>query len=356
MGHEAEPRSVMSDVAPALALIAKSRNPILLVDAVDLAAAAAAVRFARHANAKLDHTHASHFAPLMEHGFVSAAPGEIHQRADVVMWIGTAHEHLETDESARRLRTSNNKHPRKNIWLGEAPSNLNTNNDTHFNFGNHDLIESLGLLRAVLNKRPVTVDDKVRQTIETCIQSLKDARFGVVSFAAGALSFLEQTNLMGLVDDLSSDTRWVTCPVGLAAGQSELARMSLALTGLTVPLSFIDGRAQHDPVLFNAQSCMDRGEVDLLIWLSNSETALPQQQFNVSEVLTLTPHATAPIANAHHISIGAAGIDHAALIEPQELGAIVALTPAKPQTQKPTAADVLNAFADHFETPGGKQP
>ena len=153
--------------------------------------------------------------------------------------------------------------------------------------------------------------------------------------------------LAGLVEDLSVTTRWTALPLGTPAGQSELIRMSLALTRLPPPLSFAKAIAQHDPWLYGAANIMKRGESDLVVWVSASERPLPDWIGKAPRIAVISSHRQPLRGATVQIETGIAGVDHAAIIEPSELGAFAAIHPAK-QSSRPSAASVLRAMTSQF--------
>ncbi len=355
MGQSSKPSHISIDASGALALITECHNPTLVIDAVDVAGAVAAVNLAKAANIRLDHAVPSHLAPLQEVGFISTMPGEALERSDVVLWVGPATEALKTDETARRLLDDkisvgdNANQKRKHLCLTASSEHPLDDRITTLNFGDRPLIETLGLLRARVNGRPIAVNEDAITQIGAAIEALKSAKYGVAVFCAGKLSFLEQTNLMGLVDDLSSETRWSLLPTNLPPGQAELSRITLALTGLTVPLAFHKGRAQHDAYLHGISETLARGETDLIIWVSSSQRAIPPYLLSRAKTIAITAHNTTPANVAAHVRIGIAGVDHAAVLEAPELGSLVSVTPIEANSNHPPAAEVLNTLSAHFD-------
>ncbi|MGH1418122.1 MAG: hypothetical protein ACRBCJ_04620 [Hyphomicrobiaceae bacterium] len=338
--------------ADAADLIANSCNPTLVIDAIDMAGARAAIELAKAAGLKLDHAESAHFAPMQEIGFITTMPGEAVERGDMILWVGSTGDLLKTDETARRLFNNpisvgaNAGKKRKQLTIAPHGNHPPDHDDiTVLDLGDRPLIETLSMLRARANGRPIAVDGEIQKQIDNAVETLKSAHYGIVAFCAGELSFLEQSHLMGLVDDLSAETRWSLLPLKLAPGQSELTRMTLALTGLVVPLSFHQGRAQHDAKLYGVYETLARGETDLIIWVSASQRTLPRELSNAGKVITITTSTTPPTGVTAHIQIGAAGIDHDGILEAPELGSLVCVSPVKEISDLPTAADALGALA-----------
>ncbi len=357
MGQASRPLNLSVDTSAAVALITESCNPTLIIDAIDLAGAAAAVNLAKVASMRVDHAAQDHLAPLQELGFLGTMPGEAGLRADMVLWIGATSHFIETDEAARRLLfdqdnlSESKKTPRRHFCIAAPAQSPSENRIKQIPIGDRPLLDTLGLLRARVKAHPTSIETSTQDDIDAVVAELKSAKYGVAVFAAGHLSFLEQTNLMGLIDDLSSETRWTLLPLDQPVGQAELARMTLALTGLITPLAFLGDRARHDAYLYSAEQSIARGETDLVIWLSSSTTAIPPRFLGAPNTIAITAHDTAPSGADTHIRIGIPGVDHPAILEPAELACAVAITPSQTNSaHPPTAADVLYAIAEHATT------
>lgn len=313
----------------------RSRCGLLLIDAIDLAGADAAVQFCNAAGFVLDHCRPSHLPALQEHGFVTTMPGEAFERADVVLTVGPMDRCLKTDETLQRLTNQDDPKTRTQVSL-QSPNDKSPS---------LDLLELIGCTRALVGDRPARLDDVTNDRLSQLVETCKDAAYGVALFDAQALSFVEQVSLMALIDELSTETRWTLLPIGIAPGQTELARMTLARTGQIVPMQFKAGRAHHDANIFGAENLLARSECDLVIYVSSNAYQLPNSlALQNASLITITSEKTPPPGSQHHIQVGVAGVDYPALLEPPELGSVVSIAPTQTNSDHPTIAAVLTAM------------
>lgn len=333
-----------ADFNAATAAIAKflgaSRQPLIVIDAIDLAGAAAAIDLARASAAVLDHAEPTNVRLMQDQGWLGTTQGEAVLRADAVLLMGSLSPNLTNDEAFRKLTE---RPGRALYYIGPKSTAPNVAGLNVIDTGNAPAFETVGTLRALVAGRPVAASEALAGYAE----KLKSAKYGVAAFSSGALDELTGFALAGLIEDLSVTTRWTALPLGIASGQGELIRMSLALTRLPPPVSFVKSVAQHDPWLFGAANIVKRGEADLVVWASASERPVPDWVSKAPRVVVISSHRQPLRGVGAQIETGVAGVDHAAIIEPAELGTFAAITPAK-QSSRPTAASVLRAITSEF--------
>lgn len=345
----AERDSVVSAIADRLKAAA---NPLIVVDAIDLAGAAEIVELARSANAVLDHSAASNIAFLQEQGWLGTTPGEAGIRADAVLLVGPLSDSIATDEAFRRLC---NEHPTRTFrYIGSEPppsaiASLVSKGLAGSDVGQISLTALLGAVRAHVAGH--ALDHANAAAIGQLGDWMTGAKYGVAVFATGALDDLEGHALSGLLDDLSLKTRWNALPLAVPAGQNELIRMSSSLTGLPVPATLNNRQADHDRWRYSARQVIERGEADCVLWISSSTTALPDWLTGGPELIVVSAHDQS-VSNARvQAKIGIAGVDYPAIIEPAELGAFAAITTPDGSSDG-SAACIIGAIRKRLETNG----
>lgn len=327
-------------VAAIAKTLASSRNPLIIVDAIDLAGAASAVELARLAGAALDHAEPSNVKLMQQQGWIGTTPGEAGLRCDAVLFVGPLSPALPNDEAYRKLAAASRVH----YYVGPAATAPAVDGIIVLDTGNAPAFEALGLLRALVGGRKVAEPPAaLREAAET----FKAAKYGVVAFSSGALDDLSGMSVAGLVEDLSATTRWTALPLGMPAGQGELIRMSLALSRLPPPVSFSRGQPAHDPWLYGGAQMLRRGEVDTVVWVASSERSLPDCLNKAARVVVISSHRQPLRGVALQVETGVAGVDHAAIIEPPELGAFTALSPAR-TSSRVSVASVLRAISNEL--------
>lgn len=332
-GKEADFNAATAAIAKALGA---SRQPLLIIDAIDLAGAAAAVTLARAAGSVLDHAEATNVRLMQDQGWIGTTQGEAVLRSDAVLLTGPLAPGLAHDEAFRKLT---DRPGRALYYIGPGATAPNLPGLNLIDTGNASALEVIGILRALVAGRPVKAD----QTMVGYAEKLKSAKYGIAAFSTGALDDLTGFALAGLIEDLSATTRWTALPLGTPSGQSELIRMCLGLTRLPPPLSFARSIAQHDPWLYGAADILKRGESDFVLWVAASERPIPDWVSRAPRLAAVSSHRQPLRGVALQVETGVPGVDHAAILEPAELGAFAALRPATEST-RPTAAAVLQAI------------
>lgn len=329
-------------VATIAKMLGASRNPLILVDAIDLAGAVAAVELARAAEATLDHAEPSNVRLMQDQGWLATTPGEAVLRGDTILFVGPLSPALADDETHRKLSSPRNG--RKHYYLGPSATAPTIPGITVIDSGNAPAFETIGVLRALVAGRKIPAPS---EALVQVAETLKASKYGIATFSSGALDDLTGMALAGLVEELSSTTRWTALPLGTAAGQAELIRMSLALTRLPPPLNFAHSIAAHDPWLYGAANLLQRGEADAVLWVASSERPLPDAVAKAPRVAVISAHRQPLRGVGVQIESGVAGVDHPAIIEPPELGAFAALNPAKSSSRAPIAS-ILRAITNEL--------
>lgn len=335
-----------SGIEKAAALLEQSRAPVVVVNRVDLAGAAAAIALAQKAGAVLDHAAPTGLGPSQEQGTLGTVPGEAYLRADLVIVAGPITDTLSQDAAFVRLTTPSPTRSVVRLGSAEATGGLLSSAE-NFRLDGLELVAQLGVLNALAQGRPVNLDD--RQTLEATRfveQRMTQAKYGVFVFAPDAIDAHAQFMMMALANVLSAETRWSVLPLGRPAGQAELIRMCQALTGLPPPLSFAGRRPVHDPLLYRAVDVIGRRETDAILWVSACEEVPPDWISGVP-LAAVTARPDAILAASAQINIGQPGIDYPALTE----GALTGVVTAHAQTSqvsKASAAQVIEAIAQQF--------
>ncbi len=333
-------------IEKAAALLGQSRAPVVVVNRVDLAGAAAAVTLARQAGVILDHAAPTGIGPTQEQGTLGTVPGEAYLRADVVIVAGPITDTLAHDAAFRRLATPSSKRTVIRLGNTETTGGLFASAES-FSLGGQDLREQLGVLNALCQGRPVNLDDGSAAEAGRFVEErLNQAKYGVFVFAPDAIDAHAQFAMMSLANALSGETRWSVLPLGRPAGQAELIRMCQALTGLPPPLSLASVRPVHDQLLYRAPDVIKRGEADAIVWISACEQVLPDW-INGVPLAAITARPDAILAASAQISIGKPGIDHAALSEDALTGFVTAHAQTSP-VSKASAAQVIEAICEEL--------
>lgn len=172
---------------------------------------------------------------------------------------------------------------------------------------------------------------------------LKGARYGVVTWMAGAFDFADAELLVqsiaDLVRDVNQTTRCAALP--LAGGDNVIGANQVCTwqTGVPLRTNFGSGVPQHDPRLYATSRLVDEGEVDALVWVSTFRP-LPPPAAELPTVVIATPGGLPVRMPEVFIPVATPGIDRAGDIFRTD--SVVALPLAKLRTGRfPSAGDVL---------------
>jgi formylmethanofuran dehydrogenase subunit B len=185
---------------------------------------------------------------------------------------------------------------------------------------------------------------------------LKVARYGVVTWMAGAFAFagadLLVQSIADLVRDVNQTTRCAALP--LAGNDNVIGANQVCTWQVGVPLrtSFGSGVPQHDPRLYATPRLVDEDEIDALVWIS-AFRPLPPPASEVPTVVIAAPGAPPARTPEVFIPVGTPGIDHAGDIFRTD--AVVALPLAKLRANRfPSAGDVLARIDRALRDGGGE--
>jgi formylmethanofuran dehydrogenase subunit B len=218
------------------------------------------------------------------------------------------------------------------------------------------LPEAVAALRCFVNGRPVgdaAAADVAVADLRRLADGLKSARYGVVTWMAGAFDFANAELLVQSVADLVRDVNQTTrcAALPLAGADNVIGANQVCIWQAGVPLrtNFGSGVPQHDPRLYATSRLLADGEIDALVWISTFRP-LPPPAAELPTVVIATPGAPPARRPEVYIPVGMPGIDHAGDIFRTD--SVVALPLAKLRTGRfPSAADVL-ARIDRM-LPGG---
>jgi formylmethanofuran dehydrogenase subunit B len=191
-----------------------------------------------------------------------------------------------------------------------------------------------------------------RRNIDSVLEVLRSARFGVVVWSPSDLNRLSIEMLAGLVGDLNRTTRFASLE---APSRDDLAGAHLAMTWLTgfpSRVSFAKPDPVHDPWRFDADRLAHTGEIDLAFWISPHHDGWPTWASKVP-IIALTGRAASERNGAQiAIGVGRPGHDHDAIAVSPATGGFTLLPAAKPSCS-PSVADIIGAIETALGTPKG---
>jgi formylmethanofuran dehydrogenase subunit B len=249
-----------------------------------------------------------------------------------------------------------NVNQRQVIYLGKAPSgNASTSpaGQTAQILSCEDgvLPEVVVVLRALIKGQPIqatTVGGIAISVLQALADSLKVAKYGVVTWAAGALGTNSHAELVvqtvsEMIKDINDQgSRCSGLPLAGKEGDLTANQVCGWTTGYPARVNFARGYPEYDPYRYDTKLMIANGEADALIWV---------QAFNSNAVPPVVDIPTIVIGRCGmsftkepdvFIPVGTPGIDHTG--HAYRTDNVVAIRLKKLRDSGlPTTADVLAA-------------
>ncbi|MDD5579836.1 MAG: formylmethanofuran dehydrogenase subunit B [Methylobacter sp.] len=356
-------------VAKAAALLKDTNQPVIGGCATDVNGMRALLALADRSGAVVDNMNFTNarrnFLALQDSGWINTTLAEVKNRCDLLLVVGVDleafaprfFEHYLWNEESMFLDDTGK---REVIYLGKAPSGNASTSPTGqkaqvFECGVADLPEVVAVLRALVKGNPIRVESTggvAVADLQAIADKLKAAKYSVVTWAAGALTYnqaeLTVQTLSEMVKDLNSqNTRSSGLPLAGKEGDQTANQVCGWTTGYPARTRFSRGYPEYDPYLNDANFLLDNGEADALVWV---------QAFNAGAVPPVTDLPTIVVGRSgmtfeHEpdvfIPVGTPGIDHAG--HAYRMDNVVAIRLKKLRDSGlPSTAQVLSAIEQAF--------
>ncbi|PPD40396.1 MAG: formylmethanofuran dehydrogenase subunit B [Methylobacter sp.] len=356
--------SLEAAVAKAADLLKGTKLPVIGGCATDVNGMRGLLALADRCGAVVDNMNfvgaRNNFLALQDSGWMNTTLAEVKNRCDLLLVVGTDLEAFAPRFFERYLWTEamflEDTSQRQVIYLGKAPSGVASTspNGTKAHVlecATTDLPEVMAVLRALVKKQPIraaTVAGIAVSELQTIANQLKAAKYGVVTWAAGALAYsqaeLTVQMLSEMVKDLNDqNVRCSGLPLAGKEGDQTANQVCGWTTGYPARTRFSRGYPEYDPFLNDSRDLLANGEADVLVWV---------QAFNPVSVPPVTDLPTIVVGRSGmtftkepdvFIPVGTPGIDHAG--HAYRMDNVVAIRLKKLRDSGlPSTADVLNAI------------
>ena len=352
-------------IAKAAALLKDTRLPVIGGCATDVNGMRGLLALADRCGAVVDNINftgaRNNFLALQDSGWMNTTLAEVKNRCDFLLVVGTDLEvfaprfferYLWNKESMFLDDTSQ----RSVIYLGKAPSGDASTSPSGqkaqvFECAIEDLPEVVAVLRALVKGRPIRATSVCGITVadlQSIADKFKAAKYGVVTWAAGALAYPQAELTVQTVSEMIKDindqnTRCSGLPLAGKDGDQTANQVCGWTTGYPARTRFSVGYPEYDPFLNDSNVLLANGEADALVWV---------HAFNVKAVPPITAMPTIVVGRsgmifakepAVFIPVGTPGIDHAG--HAYRMDNVVAIRLKKLRDSGlPSTADVLNAI------------
>ncbi len=358
--------ATLSDaVDKAAGILAGSRQPVIGGCATDVNGMRALLAVADRCGAVVDNINFNaarrNFLALQDEGWMTTTLAEIKNRCDLLVVVGVDLEgfaprfferYLWNPEAMFVEQTAS----RQIVYIGKAPTgSAATSPDgrepTVLACDDQDLPDVMAVLAALVKQQPVQVESVAGiavAALQQLAEQLKNAKYGVMTWAAGALNFnqaeLTVQTICTIVKDINDQgTRCSGFPLGGKEGDQTANQVCGWTTGFPARIRFSRGYPEYDPFMNDSQIMLNNGEADALVWV---------QAFNSSALPPETDLPTIVIGRSGmsfdrepdvFIPVGTPGIDHSG--HAYRLDNVVAIRLKKLRDSGlPTTAEALNAI------------
>ncbi|MDD5273329.1 MAG: formylmethanofuran dehydrogenase subunit B, partial [Methylovulum sp.] len=208
-------------VARAAALLKDTKLPVIGGCATDVNGMRGLLALADHCGAVVDNMNfvgaRNNFLALQDSGWMNTTLAEVKNRCDVLLVVGTDLEAFAPRFFERYLWTDAmfvaDSSQRQVIYLGKAPSGSastspNGNPAQVFECATADLPEVMAVLRALVKKQPIRsacVAGLAVADLQGIADQLKAAKYGVVTWAAGALAYSQAELTVQTLSEMIKD-------------------------------------------------------------------------------------------------------------------------------------------------------
>ncbi len=356
--------SLEAAVAKAADLLKGTKLPVIGGCATDVNGMRGLLALADRCGAVVDNMNfvgaRNNFLALQDSGWMNTTLAEVKNRCDLLLVVGTDLEAFAPRFFERYLWTEamflEDTSQRQVIYLGKAPSGVASTspNGTKAHVlecATVDLPEVMAVLRALVKKQPIRAESVAGIAVadlQAIADQLKAAKYGVVTWAAGALAYsqaeLTVQMLSEMVKDLNDqNVRCSGLPLAGKEGDQTANQVCGWTTGYPARTRFSRGYPEYDPFLNDSRELLANGEADALVWV---------QAFNPVSVPPVTDLPTIVVGRSGmtftkepdvFIPVGTPGIDHAG--HAYRMDNVVAIRLKKLRDSGlPSTADVLNAI------------
>ncbi len=356
--------SLTEAIAHAAALLKHTQLPVIGGCATDVNGMRGLLALADRTGAVVDNMNftgaRNNFLALQDSGWMNTTLAEVKNRCDVLLVVGTDLEGFAPRFFERYIWNKEamfieDTQQRDVIYLGKAPSgDLSTSPNGKkarvLECAVTDLPEVMAVLRALVKGRPIcatSVCGIAVADLQSIADTLKAAKYGVITWAAGALAYrqaeLTVQMLSEMIKDLNNTTRCSGLPLAGKEGDQTANQVCGWTTGYPARTRFSRGYPEYDPFLNDTNLLLAEGEADALVWV---------QAFNSNSTPPTTDLPTIVVGRSGmtfakepdvFIPVGTPGLDHAG--HAYRMDNVVAIRLKKlRESGLPSTADVLNAI------------
>ncbi len=285
-------------VKKAAEILRSAGRPLFGGLAMDVNGMRAALSLADRTGAIIDNMNFAvalrNFLVIHDTGWMTTTLAEVKNRADLLLVVGCDLETLFPRFFDRYIWTTHSMFledtaQRQVVYLGKIPSGTASKSPSGqaakiLACPDADLPEVLAVLRALVKGNPLNITEVggiSLAELQRLASQLKNASYGVVTWAAGALDFphadLTVQTLCEMIKEVNESSRCSGLPLGGKEGDQTSFQVSGWQTGYPSRVDFSAGFPDYDPFLNSIEARLADGSGDALVWISafNAERTPP---------------------------------------------------------------------------------
>jgi formylmethanofuran dehydrogenase subunit B len=346
-------------------ILARSHQPVIGGCATDVNGMRALLAVADGCGAVVDNINFNaarrNFLALQDDGWMTTTLAEIKNRCDLLVVVGVDLESFAPRFFERYLWNQDamfvdDTASRQIVYIGKAPtgsaaSSPDGRKPTVLECDNQDLPDVMAILAALIKQQPVQVESVAGISVaalQQLAEQLKNAKYGVMTWAAAALNFnqaeLTVQTICTIVKDINDQgTRCSGFPLGGKEGDQTANQVCGWITGYPARVRFSKGYPEYDPFMNDSQMVLSNGEADTLVWVQAFNSLSVPPEADVSTIVIGRSGMRFDREPDVFIPVGTPGIDHSG--HAYRLDNVVAIRLKKLRDSGlPTTADALNAI------------
>ncbi len=353
-------------IAAAAEILRGSRQPLFAGLATDVAGMRAVMQLAERTGGIVDHLGSDglfrNLRVVQDSGWMTTTLSEVRNHMDLLLIVGPDPTPLfprffERCVAPRQTLFADARPAPPVIRLGPPAQSGDTIRAEELSCVLDRLPEAVAALRCLINGRPLAVREIAGLSmarLRSVAEQLKTARYGVVTWVAGAFAFagaeLLTQALADLVRDVNQVTRCAALPLTGSDNVMGAYQVCTWQSGMPLRTSFATGAPAHDPLLYETARLLREREADAMVWISTFRPLAPPVTDLPTIVLGASPlrYERQPEV---HIPVGTPGIDHGGEIFRTDGVVALPLAPLR-ATGRPSAAAVLGRI-DRALSDGG---
>ena len=359
------PVSIEDAASQAAAILRGARQPLITGMAADVSGCRAALALAEACGAAVDHQHGDaamqNLRVLQSKGWMLTTLAEVKSRADVLLLVGTtAVDHyprfFERFARNQGALAGANRGRRKIIFLGDLrrpPTGVATRGVRPglIRCTKAQIPETLAALRSLLRGSTPRPDRALTPhriaALKRLGETLKEARYGVVVWAAGELE-RDQADvvvraLCDLILELNATTRFSGLSLAGNDGGMTCQNVTAWQSGFPLRVGYASGAPAYEPELHGTATMLRNNAADALLWLNTLNPDLRPPACKIPTIALARPSRRLALDAEVFIPVAAPGVDQRGVLFRTDSVVSLPLQPLR-SAVAPPAAEVLAAI------------